>query len=80
MVLLRLLDPEHVVEKQVLAIGGRQPAMGAAGAADDDLPELPGFGMNAKVMPAHAAPPVSQALAASDPMMKTRQDQQKRPV
>jgi hypothetical protein len=47
MVALGVVDPEHVVEQQVVAVGRREPLMGAAGRANHDLAKLADFGMNA---------------------------------
>ena len=52
-VLDRLLDPEHIVEQQFLAIVRGQAPMGEAGWRDDNLPQLAGFGMYAKGMICH---------------------------
>lgn len=43
MVLLGLLDPEDVVEQQVLTVGRGQAPMGKPGTADDDLAQGTGF-------------------------------------
>ncbi len=47
-ILLRLLDPEHVIKQQILTVFGRQATMGQTGAADDHLPQCAGLRMNAK--------------------------------
>jgi len=48
MVALGVLDPQHVVEQQVVAIARRQPLVGASGRADHHLAELPYLGMHAE--------------------------------
>ncbi|GEO86623.1 hypothetical protein GCM10007920_34390 [Ciceribacter naphthalenivorans] len=48
MILLGLLDPENVVKQQFLAVGRREASVGKTGAADNDLPQFSGFGVDAK--------------------------------
>jgi hypothetical protein len=40
MVTFGVLDPQHVIEQQSVAIGGREALMGAARRADHHLPQL----------------------------------------
>ena len=48
MVALGVLDPQHVVEQQRVAIRRRQPLMGAPRRADHDLSELADLRMHAE--------------------------------
>ena len=43
-VLDRAIDPQHVVEEQIVAVARRQPVVGEAGLADQDAAQLPDFG------------------------------------
>ena len=54
-VLPRFLDPDHVVEEQVVAVARGQALVGEAGPADHDGPELADLGVDAKVT--HGSPP-----------------------
>jgi hypothetical protein len=46
-VTLGVLDPHHVVEEQLVAVGGREPAMGEPGRADEDLAQPADLGVHA---------------------------------
>ena len=62
MVLLRLMDPDHVVEEQVVAVARRQPLMREARAADHDGPQLADFRMDAET--ACMVPPSTGCVGA----------------
>jgi hypothetical protein len=42
-----VLHPQHVIEQQVVAVGRGKPLMSQPRSADQDLPQLPDFGMHA---------------------------------
>jgi hypothetical protein len=48
MIALGVLHPQHVIEEQSVAIGGRKPLMSATGRADHDLAQLTNLGMDAE--------------------------------
>ncbi len=48
MIALGVLDPQHVVEQEVVAIARRQPLVGAARRARHHQPKLADFRMNAE--------------------------------
>jgi hypothetical protein len=37
------MDPDHIVEQQLVAVAGREPLMGERRAADHDRAQLPNF-------------------------------------
>jgi hypothetical protein len=47
-VALGVFHPQHVVEEQLVAVGWRQPRMGAAGCADHHLAQLAHFRVDAE--------------------------------
>ena len=49
MVALGVVDPQHVVEQQVVAVGRRQALMGAARRADHHLAQLADFRVDAEL-------------------------------
>ena len=49
MVALGGLDPDHVIEQQLVAVGGRQALMGAPGRADHHLAQLSDLRVHAEV-------------------------------
>jgi hypothetical protein len=49
------VDPDDVVEEEIVAISRRQPLMREAGPADHHCPQFSDFGMDAKTT--HCLPP-----------------------
>src|SRR5690554_234901 len=56
-IFLRLLDPEHIIEQQRIAIARGESAMGQPRSANDDLPKSTGLRMNAQFIFCHALNP-----------------------
>ena len=50
MVLDGAVDPQHVVEEQVVAVARGEPVVGQAGFADQDAAQLPDFGVDAEAV------------------------------
>ena len=52
-ILLCFVDPDHIVEQQIVAIAGRQALMGERWPADHDGPQLADLRMNADLLMVH---------------------------
>jgi hypothetical protein len=66
MVLLRLMDPQHVVEQKRVAVARREALMGHAGPAHHDRVQLPDLRMNSQLV--HRLSPTSATNGGSYPL------------
>src|SRR5690606_8832032 len=82
-ILLRLLDPEYVVEQECIAVAGRQSAVGQSRPANNNLPKNTGFRMNAQFIVSHAkllfGQPLQKGTNADYQRNEQGKSQQQRP-